>query len=195
MTDEKFVADRFRQILANGLGLDLTDPNLKNTPERVAKMMCRELLKNIEGDFDGYTCFPNDDGYSQIVMIDNIHFVSMCSHHFLPFEGKAWILYIPNKLLPGASKSARVVEFYASRPQLQERLCHQVLNNFVEKVQPLGCMVYMRAIHQCMRCRGVKQYSGAGMSTSAIHGVFDKEAVARQEGLDMIKMSMMGNLE
>jgi GTP cyclohydrolase I len=195
MTDEKYVADSFRQLLANGLGLDLTDPNLKDTPERVAKMLCRELLLNIDGEFDGYTCFPNEDKYSQIVMIDNIHFVSMCSHHFLPFEGKAWILYIPNKLLPGASKAARVVEFYAQRPQLQERLCHQILNNFVDKVKPLGCMVYLRAIHQCMRCRGVKQYSGAGMSTSAINGVFDREAVAREEALDMIKMSMMSVLE
>jgi len=195
MKDEKYVADRFRQILVNGLGLDMTDANLKDTPERVAKMLCRELLSNIDGEFDGYTSFPNEDGYSQIVMIDNIHFVSMCSHHFLPFEGKAWILYIPDKLLPGASKAARVVEFYAQRPQLQERLGHQILNNFVEKMQPLGCMVYIRAIHQCMRCRGVKQYSGAGMSTSALKGVFDKEPVARNEALDMIKMSMIGSLE
>src|SRR5574337_83306 len=119
-------------------------------------------------------------------MIDNIHFTSVCSHHFLPFTGKAWFLYIPNEHdLIGASKMPRLVAHYAARPQLQENLCHEVLNRFVEVMQPKGAMLVMRAVHGCMSCRGVRQYNGTGMTSSAIYGSFTQEST-RSEGMALI---------
>ena len=78
-------------LILHKLGMNPDDPNLKDTPQRIGKMYV-ELFANIDGEFDDYRCFPNDKKYNQIIMVDNIHFTSMCSHHFLPFSGKAWIL-------------------------------------------------------------------------------------------------------
>jgi GTP cyclohydrolase I len=123
-------------------------------------------------------------------MSDRIYFTSICSHHFLPFTGLAWVSYIPNHSLVGASKMSRLVEHYSSRPQLQENLTHQVLNTFVNAIEPEGAMVVMRAVHSCMTCRGVKQTGGAGMQTSALHGAFFKAEV-KSEALELIKLSLM----
>ena len=117
-------------------------------------------------------------------------FVSMCSHHFLPFTGLCWVAYLPDKHLIGASKPARLVNHYASRPQLQERLAQDVLDNFVEHVKPKGAMVLMRAVHGCMKCRGVRQQHG-GMMDSALYGMFKSDQAARTEVLDLVKISLM----
>lgn len=182
--------DLVHQLLTEGLGLDLNDPNLTDTPKRIAKMYCQELFHNVGQEFpaEEFRSFPNDEKYSQIVMVDNIHFTSMCSHHFMPFTGKAWFLYIPGETLVGVSKIPRIVEHYSARPQLQENLCHQIMNRFVEVVQPVGAMLVMRAIHGCMACRGVRQYANSGMTSSAIYGSFKEEAT-RLEGLELIKLS------
>jgi len=178
-----------KDVLFHAMDLDPDDPNLKDTPKRIAKMYTEELFKNIEKEYEGWTLFPNDQ-YDQLIMIDNIHFTSMCSHHFLPFTGKAWIVYLPDEKIAGASKMARVVEHYAARPQIQETLCHEIIENFEKNVEPSGCIVMMRAIHACMGCRGVKQYAGTGMGTSAISGSFHTDPALKQEALEMIKMSM-----
>jgi GTP cyclohydrolase I len=188
--DESKVAYHFAQLVSEGLGFDLTDPNLSDTPLRVAKMYCREWFKSVDIEFKDFKSFPNDESYKQIIMSDRIHFTSICSHHFLPFTGLAWISYIPATQLVGASKMSRLVEHYASRPQLQENLTHQVLNCFVNNIQPEGAMVVMRAIHSCMTCRGVRQTGGAGMQTSALHGAFYKAEV-KAEALELIKLSLI----
>jgi GTP cyclohydrolase I len=188
--DESIVQHYFRLLMSEGLGFDLTNPNLTDTPKRVAKMYCQEWFKSVGSEFTDFKSFPNDKNYKQIIMSDRIHFTSICSHHFLPFTGLAWIGYIPNNSLIGASKMSRLVEHYASRPQLQEHLTHQVLKTFVHGVNPEGVMVVMRAVHSCMTCRGAKQTGGAGMQTSALHGAFYKAEV-KSEALELIKLSLI----
>jgi len=179
----------FSLLMSEGLGLDLTDPNLKDTPERVAKMYHNEFFSNMDKEFADFKTFPNTNGYDEIILSDNIHFVSMCSHHFLPFSGLAWVLYIPGDKLIGASKMARLVKHYASRPQLQENLCHEIINAFEAGLKPIGSMIVMRAMHGCMSCRGVNQYGRAGFTTSVIKGDFFKDSV-KQEGLRLIELSL-----
>ncbi len=182
-----------RNFLEQGLGLDLNDPNLKGTPERIARMYGKEFFKGVDKEFEGLTVFPNDEKYDEIVLLDNIHFVSVCSHHFLPFSGLAWVAYIPNKSVVGASKPSRVITHYASRPQLQENLCQQVVSFLEEQLKPKGVMVVMRAIHGCMSNRGINQYAGAGMLTSAIRGVFKSDKSAKDEAFNLIKLSVSLN--
>lgn len=184
------VAHHFRKLLEEGLGLDMSDPNLIDTPARIAKMYCFEWFKGMDTEFDDFKAFPNSEGYEQIIAFDKIHFSSICSHHFLPFTGYAWLMYIPKDTLVGASKPSRLVEHYASRPQLQENLTHQILNRFAEKIQPEGAMVVIRALHGCMTCRGVRQTNGAGMITDALYGCF-KQPDVKAEGLELIKLSLL----
>lgn len=180
-----------QMMLSEGLGFDLTDPNLKDTPTRIAKMYCTELFHNTEREYpaEDFRMFPNEHKYDQIVMVDNIHFTSMCSHHFMPFSGKAWFLYIPGDNLVGVSKLPRLVEHYAARPQLQENLCHEVLNRFIEVVEPKGAMLVMRAVHGCMSCRGVLQYADCGMTSSALYGSFANHQATREEAMALIALS------
>jgi GTP cyclohydrolase I len=187
--DLEIVEDSMRRLIKEGLGLDLSDPNLSRTPQRVAEMYCKEFFANIGREFDGVTCFPAESKSRDIIMFDNIDFVSVCSHHFLPFTGRAWLLYIPKDQIVGASKPARIISHYAKRPQLQERLCRDVINCFNRHVQPEGSMVFMRAIHQCMSCRGAKQSQKSGMATSAVEGVFLTVPNMELKALEMIKLS------
>lgn len=183
----------FRCLMVEGLGLDLNDPNLKGTPHRVAKMYCEEFFSTIDKreGFDNLTSFPNTKGYDQIILLDRIHFISMCSHHFLPFVGLAWLAYIPNKSLVGASKPSRLISFYSAKPQLQEDVNHEVITHFEDEIKPLGTMVVMRGIHGCMSHRGVKQSGGSGMTTSAVAGLFKEDHKARAEAMDLIKLSLL----
>ncbi len=176
--------------MSEGLGFDLSDPNLLDTPKRVAKMYCSEWFKSVGSEFTDFKSFPNEEKYTQIIMYDRIHFTSFCSHHFLPFTGLAWLGYIPENTLVGASKPTRLIQHYASRPQLQENLTHQVLNAFVNAIKPEGAIVVMRAIHSCMTCRGVGQTNGAGMITDALHGSFFKPEV-KSEALELVKLSLI----
>jgi GTP cyclohydrolase I len=194
--NQDVVEHYFKLLMEEGLKFDLTDPNMKDTPKRVAKMLCKELFHAVNKEFPekDFSKFPNTEKYNQITMLDNIHFTSVCSHHFLPFSGKAWFLYIPGAFemkeseLIGASKPARLIAHYAARPQLQENLCHQVINRFVEVMKPAGVMLVSRCIHGCIACRGVKQYDNAGMTTSAIYGAFENPAT-RAEAMNLILLS------
>jgi GTP cyclohydrolase I len=186
---ERIIEDCFRLIISEGLGLSLDDPNLSGTPKRMARMYCH-MFRNAKIPSMELTLFPNE-GHEELIMLDRIHFVSWCSHHFLPFEGYAWMGYIPDKMIVGASKPARLIEHISARPNLQEDLCSDVILAFDMKVKPKGTILVMRAIHNCMRCRGVMQTGGAGMITSALSGVFKEDAKARAEAMDLIKLSMM----
>lgn len=175
--------------MAEGLGLDLNDPDLSGTPERVAKMFCNEFFVNMNSEFTDWKTSPNSEKYDQIILFDSLDFVSVCSHHFLPFKGSAWALYIPDNKLIGASKPARAIDHYSKRPQLQERLTHQVINSLWKNVNPLGAMIVMRASHGCMQCRGVGK-NRAGMLTSAVKGLFLSDPSLKSEGFELIKISM-----
>ena len=180
------VAHHVRGILT-ALGLDLKDPNLAETDLRVAKMYLEMFHGLQEGAEPKVTTFPNEECYSHMVMEKDIPFYSMCAHHLVPFYGHAHIAYIPNERILGLSKFARILEFYAKRPQLQERLTEQVVTFLAEKLQPQGAMVVIEARHLCVEMRGVKK-PGALTVTSALRGIFHQKTV-REEFLDLLRRS------
>jgi len=191
-TSEKIVdAARVDQVagiirdLMTELGLNLEDPNLRETDRRVAKMYF-EMFSGLRlGTEPKITTFPNDEGYNEMVMVKQIPFYSLCSHHFVPFYGHAHIAYIPSDRIVGLSKLPRIVEFYAHRPQLQERLTEQVISYIDDKLKPQGAMVVIEGRHLCVEMRGVKK-PGAMATTSAIRGIFENKSV-REEFLDLLK--------
>ena len=178
------IAAHVRGILVE-LGLDLSDPNLTETDRRVAKMYAEMFHGLQEGAEPEITVFPNEERYSSMVMEKRIPFYSMCAHHLVPFHGHAHLAYIPNDSILGLSKFARILEFYAKRPQLQERLTEQVANYLESKLAPQGVMVVIEARHLCVEMRGVKK-SGAVTVTSAIRGIFHQRPV-REEFLDLLR--------
>jgi GTP cyclohydrolase IA len=180
------MAHHVRGILST-LGLDLTDPNLADTDMRVAKMYLEMFHGLDEGAEPKVTTFPNEEAYSHMVMEKQIPFYSMCAHHLVPFYGHAHIAYIPGDRILGLSKFARILEFYAKRPQLQERLTEQVVTFLEEKLRPQGAMVVIEARHLCVEMRGVKK-TGALTVTSAIRGIFHQRPV-REEFLDLLRRS------
>ncbi len=171
--------------LLEDLGLDLADPNLQGTDLRVAKMYLEMFHGLLEGSEPNVTTFPNEEGYSGMVIEKEIPFYSMCAHHLVPFYGHAHIGYIPRDRIIGLSKMARIVEFYAKRPQLQERLTEQVVGFLQDQLNPLGAMVVVEARHLCVEMRGVKK-PGAVTVTSAIRGTFYRKEV-REEFLDLLR--------
>lgn len=158
------------------LKLDMNDPNLAGTPERVARLYLEMFHGLREGAEPDVTTFPNQEGYSAMVMERDIPFYSMCAHHFVPFYGHAHIGYIPGPRIVGLSKLPRILEFYAKRPQLQERLTEQVADYLWRNLSPLGAMVVIEARHLCVEMRGVKK-PGALTVTSALRGCFEEREV------------------
>lgn len=181
---EERMAYHVRGILET-MGLDLTDPNLKETDRRVARMYLEMFHGLSEGARPKVTTFPNEEGYRHMVMEKDVPFYSMCAHHLVPFYGHAHIAYIPNDTIIGLSKLPRILEFYAKRPQLQERLTEQVVNFMLEELKPQGAMVVIEARHLCVEMRGVKK-PGAMTVTSAIRGIFHQRPV-REEFLDLLR--------
>lgn len=179
------VAGHMREIIRIlGLSPD-TDPNLLDTDRRVAKMYLEIFSGLDEGTFPKLTTFPNDEGYQAMVMEKEIPFYSMCAHHFVPFYGHGHIAYIPNERIIGLSKLPRLLEFFARRPQLQERLTEQVAGILWEELKPMGVMVVIEARHLCVEMRGVRK-PGSLTVTSAIRGIFMQKAV-REEFLDLLR--------
>lgn len=168
------------------LGLDPSkDANLVDTDRRVAKLYLDIFSGLDEGTRPKLTTFPNEEGYTSMVMEKEIPFYSMCSHHFVPFYGHGHIAYIPSEKIVGLSKLPRLLEFFAKRPQLQERLTEQVASTLEEELKPQGVMVVIEARHLCVEMRGVKK-PGAVTVTSAIRGIFLEKAV-REEFLDLLR--------
>ena len=178
------IAAHVRGII-DELGLDRSDPNLRETDRRVASMYLEMFHGLEEGSRPSITIFPNDERYSAMVMERQIPFYSMCSHHFVPFYGHAHMAYIPNDRILGLSKFGRILEFYAKRPQLQERLTEQVVEFLAEELRPQGAMVVIEARHLCVEMRGVKK-PGALTVTSAIRGIFHQRS-QREEFLDLLR--------
>ncbi len=178
------VAKHMAAIMSE-LNLDLDDPNYQRTPERVAKMYLEMFHGLREGAEPAVTTFPNDEGYHHMVIEREIPFYSMCAHHFVPFYGHAHIAYIPESEVVGLSKLPRILEFYAKRPQMQERLTEQVAEFLWSRLKPQGVMVVIEARHLCVEMRGVKK-AGALTTTSALRGCF-ADRLVREEFLALLR--------
>ncbi len=169
------------------MGHDVTCDGLRDTPRRVTEAF-REMT-------EGYHLHAKDhldvtfeaSQYDEIVALANISFVSMCEHHLLPFTGKAGVAYIPRDRVVGLSKLARVVDVYAKRLQLQERLTKQIADAIELHLKPKAVAVVIEAEHTCMTCRGALK-PGAVMRTSFLTGGFKKDAAARAEALRLLEM-------
>ena len=167
------------------LGEDPEREGLLKTPERVAKAL-QFLTKGYQDD--GELIVKSavfNEPYSQMVLVKDIELFSMCEHHMMPFIGKAHVAYIPNGEITGLSKIARVVETYARRLQVQERLTEQIRDCIQNSLHPLGVAVVIEAMHTCMSMRGV-QKSNAITTTSAFSGIFMKSQKTRNEFLQLI---------
>ncbi|MBV9485746.1 MAG: GTP cyclohydrolase I FolE [Frankiaceae bacterium] len=170
---EKAAAD-----LLDALGLDRSDPTLAGTPGRIARAYA-ELLTAREFSL---TTFPNDEGYDELVIARDIPFTSVCEHHLLPFIGTAAVGYLPADRILGLSKLARVVELFARRPQVQERMTSQIAHWLEDNLQPKGVGIVVQAEHTCMTIRGVGA-RGATTVTSTLLGHLRDDARSRAEFL------------
>ena len=175
--DQPAAAAAVTQLLL-ALGQDVTSESLRDTPRRVAAAYA-ELL---EPRAFGLTTFPNDEGYDELVVARDIPFSSLCEHHLLPFIGVAHVAYLPGDRILGLSKLARVVELFARRLQVQERLTKQIATWLQEHLAPKGVGVVLEAEHMCMSIRGVRA-PGARTVTSALHGGLRDDPRTRAEFL------------
>jgi len=180
----KELAGHVRAILEL-LGEDPDREGLQKTPERVAKAW-QFLTKGYQEDGEMIVkSAVFNEPYSQMVIVKDIELFSLCEHHMLPFIGKAHVAYIPNGEITGLSKIARVVETYARRLQVQERLTEQIRDCIQNSLHPLGVAVVIEAMHTCMSMRGV-QKSNAITTTSAFSGIFMRSQKTRNEFLNLI---------
>ncbi|MHC5020462.1 MAG: GTP cyclohydrolase I FolE [Planctomycetota bacterium] len=174
-----------RQIL-EAVGEDPDREGLRETPARVARMYAEMFAGLHNAPEDNVDTFFTES-YSEVVLVRDIPFASMCEHHLLPFFGVAHVAYIPSEdTVFGISKLARAVEAFARRPQLQERMTNQVADLLEELAKPQGVGVVMEASHTCMSLRGIKK-PGTSVVTSALRGTFLKDPKARAELLGFIQ--------
>ncbi|MFH1577440.1 MAG: GTP cyclohydrolase I FolE [Candidatus Margulisiibacteriota bacterium] len=185
MVDQKRIEKAVKEIL-KAIGDDPHRAGIKDTPKRVARMYS-ELFAGLNKDPGKEATVFHEEDHEEMVMVKNIPFYSMCEHHLVPFFGKAHVVYIPNKgKVTGLSKLVRVIEGFATRPQVQERLTSQIADCLMNRLKPQGVMVIIEAEHLCMSMRGVKK-PGAITTTSAVRGVLQKNAKTRSEALSLIK--------
>jgi GTP cyclohydrolase I len=178
------LAAHYKEIIGL-LGEDVSREGLEKTPMRVAKAM--QILTR------GYQQDPHrvltdaifEEKYSQMVIVKDIDFFSLCEHHMLPFYGKAHVAYIPNGYITGLSKIARVVDIYSHRLQVQERMTQQIKDCIQETLRPLGVMVVVEAQHMCMQMRGVEKQN-AITTTSDFSGAFN-QAKTREEFMNLLR--------
>jgi GTP cyclohydrolase I len=177
--------ETIRRLLTD-LGEDPDRDGLRETPRRVEQSL-QYLTGGYAADIDGTingALFPVE--YNEMVLVRDIDFYSLCEHHLLPFFGKCHIAYIPDGKVIGLSKIPRLVDVFARRLQVQERLTSQIAETFLERIHPLGVAVVMEATHLCMAMRGV-QKQNAVTTTSAMLGVFRSDARTRNEFLELIR--------
>jgi GTP cyclohydrolase I len=170
--------------IIEAIGEDSTREGLKDTPNRIAEMYA-DIFSGMYENAEEHLEVGFEEGHEEMVIAKNIPFYSMCEHHFLPFHGMAHIGYIPNGRVVGASKLSRVVEVFARRPQMQERLTTQIADTIVKVLEPRGVAVIMEAEHLCMTMRGVRK-PGSKIVTSAMRGLFRQRAATRAEFLTLV---------
>ena len=183
----KIIGEAVKKILI-AIGENPEREGLKKTPLRVAKAF-EELLDGYSQDIVDLVndaLFEVDYGTGEMVLVQDIPYDSLCEHHMLPFSGVAHVAYIPSNKVIGLSKIPRIVEMYARRLQIQERLCNQVLNTIEEVLSPLGVMVMVEGSHDCAAMRGVKK-KNLNMKTLAVSGIFETDLNKKDEFFKMLK--------
>lgn len=165
------------------LGLDLTDDSLSDTPKRVAKMYVNEIFGGLNPNhFPKITVIENKMQYDQMVCVQNIEVISFCEHHFQPIDGYATVAYIPKNKVIGLSKINRIVEFFAKRPQVQERLTKQIADCLQYILETEDIAVHINARHYCVKARGI-QDSNSSTTTTDLRGEFKNSGDTRTEFL------------
>ena len=174
------------RTLLRWAGEDVSRDGLIETPKRVAKAF-KEWFRGYDEDPAQILrkTFEEIEGYDEMITLQGIRFESHCEHHMAPIIGRAWVGYIPNGRVVGISKLARVVDVFAKRLQIQEKMTAQIANVIEEELQPQGVAVVLKAEHHCMTTRGV-QKPGTELMTSRMLGVFRESAITRQEFLSMV---------
>lgn len=183
--DTDAIADAVRQILV-AVGEDPDRDGIRETPERVARMYA-EILSGMQMRAEDALSVQFESTYDEIVMVRDIPLYSMCEHHMIPFLGQAHVAYVPNDTgcITGLSKLARLVDVYARRLQVQERLTVEIADELERVLQPKGVMVVVEAEHLCMSMRGVKK-PGSMTVTSAVRGLFRRNPATREEGMRLL---------
>jgi GTP cyclohydrolase IA len=174
------------RLILEGIGEDAGREGLLETPRRVADMY-EEIFAGLTEDPAEHFSVTFDEGHQEMVLVKDIPLYSVCEHHLVPFMGKAHVAYVPGKhgRICGLSKLARVVEVYAKRPQVQERMTAQIADTLVEQLDPAGVLVVIEAEHLCMSMRGVRK-PGSKTVTSAVRGQFREDARTRAEAMSLI---------
>ncbi|MCM4167204.1 GTP cyclohydrolase 1 [Arenibacter antarcticus] len=173
------IAHHFKKIMET-MGLDLSDPSLSETPQRVAKMYINEVFRGLDAsNFPKVSFFENTYGYDNMILVKDITFFSYCEHHFVPFFGKVSVAYYPNKSVIGLSKINRIVQFIASKPQVQEKFTVAVGKVLMELLATQDIAVVAEAKHLCVASRGVNDPNSL-TKTSFLSGKFRKKKVQNQ---------------
>ena len=172
-----------REILI-AVGEDPDREGLLKTPNRVARAY-GELMAGLQEDPCRHLKTVFNERYDEVVLLRDIEFHSLCEHHLLPFTGRAHVAYLPDGKVVGLSKLARLVEGFARRPQVQERLTTQIADALMEELNPIGAACVIEATHTCMTIRGAKKH-GSVMATSALRGIFKENASSRHEILSLM---------
>lgn len=179
------ISQHFQQILQI-LGMNLTDDSLVDTPKRIAKMYVGEIFSGLDyHNFPKITLIDNKMNVDEMVTVKNITMVSTCEHHFATIDGFAHVAYIPNEKVIGLSKINRIVQFFAQRPQVQERLTQQVLVALQTLLGTANVAVRMNAVHYCVKSRGI-QDTTSDTTTTALGGIFKSKLATRQEFLHQL---------
>jgi GTP cyclohydrolase IA len=182
--DKERIESAVREILF-AVGEDPDREGLVQTPRRVADSYA-ELFSGLHDDPRRQLHVTFNEHHTEMVVLRDIPFASLCEHHLLPFTGHAHIGYIPHGRVVGLSKLARLVDGYARRPQLQERMTSEIADAIMDEIKPDGCGVVIEAVHTCMTIRGV-QKPGAHMVTSAMRGGFQRRPATRAEFLGIVR--------
>ena len=177
--------EKYFAYIMSELGLDLADDSLAGTPYRVAKMYVKELFYGLDPkNKPKLSTFENKYGYKKMLIEQNINIDSSCEHHFLPMTGHAHVAYIPREKVVGLSKINRLVDYYAHRPQVQERLSLQILNDLQNVLETDDVIVMISAKHLCVSSRGIKDKSS--FTTSIEYGGCFQDKALREEFLDIV---------
>lgn len=184
--EKMMVIEQHFKAIMEALGLDLTDDSLMGTPHRVAKMYVQEIFSGLHPDNrPKISVFDNSYNYDKMLVEANIHFNSTCEHHFLPIIGKAHIAYVSGGKVIGLSKLNRIVDYFARRPQVQERMTVQIYNELCEVLNTEDVIVVLEATHLCVSSRGIKDVSSY-TTTLQYGGVFEEKEM-RNDFFNLLK--------